>query len=450
MSFTSGVLPSALKLAKVVPVHYKDSKLDFSNYRPITLLSNLDKILEKLMYTRIFKFFNNDNLFYPLQFGFRQNYSTMHALISLTETIRKYLDEGKFAGGIFVDLQKAFGTVEHGILLTKLEHYGVRELANDWFKSYLFDRKQFVSINGHDSNLACVLYGVPRGSVLEPLLFLIYINDLNHAIKFCKVHHFADDTNLLHFSKSITRLNKYVNLDMKNLTDWLNANKISLNVQKIELVVFKLQRKKIDSEVKIKLSRKRLYPTESVKYLGIRIDENLDWKHHVSDIAIKLNRANALLFKIRNFVNAKTLKTIYYTIFDSNINCANVIWRQNSNAVNRVFVLQKKALRIFSFQPRDCYSNPLFKKQNLLKFEDKIQLKNVLLVSKYFNNILPSIFDNWFTFCSDVRNYNTATSLRGNLFKPSFHTILYGKKSITLGPVNAWNKIQTAFGDVIL
>ena len=245
------------------------------------------------------------------------------------------------------------------------------------------------------------MYGVPQGSVLGPLLFLIYINDLNQAIKFCKFHHFADDTNLLHFSKSMTKLNKYVNLDMKNLTDWLNANKISLNVQKTELVILKHQRKKIN------FSRKRLYPTNSVRYLGIRIDENLNWKH-VSDIAIKLNRANALLFKIRNFVNVKTLKTIYYTIFDSHINYVNVIWAQNSNAVNRVSVLQKKALRTISFQPRGCYLSPLFEKQNLLKFEDKIQLENVLLVSKYFDNILPSIFDNWFTLFSDMHNYNIA------------------------------------------
>ena len=185
------------------------------------------------MCTRIFKFFNNHNLFYPLRFDFRQNYSTTYGLISLTETIRKYLAEGKFkkdnSCGIFVDLQKAFDTVEHNILLTKLEHYGVRGLANDWFKSYLSDRKQFVSIDGHDSDLAPVLYGLPQGSVLGILLFLIDVNDLNQAIKFCKVHHFVDDTNL-HFGKSMIKLNKYVNLDMKNLTDWLNANKISLNV----------------------------------------------------------------------------------------------------------------------------------------------------------------------------------------------------------------------------
>ena len=151
---------------------------------------------------------------------------------------------------------QTFDMVEHNILLTMVEHYGIRGLANDWLKSYLQDREQFVSINCHDSNLALVLYGVPQSSVLGPLLFLIYINDLNQAIKFCKVHHFADDTNLLCFSKSITKLNKYVNLDMKNLTDWLNANKISLNVQKTELVIFKHQRKKLGGEIKIKLNRK--------------------------------------------------------------------------------------------------------------------------------------------------------------------------------------------------
>ena len=128
---------------------------------------------------------------------------------------------------------------------------------------YLSNRKQYVSINVHESSLASVLYLVQ--SLVH--LFLIYINDLNQAIKFCKVHHFADDTNLLHFNKSVAKLNKLVNLDMKNLTVWLNANKISLNVDKTELVIFKHQRKKLDTEIKIKLNRRRFYPSQSVRYL---------------------------------------------------------------------------------------------------------------------------------------------------------------------------------------
>ena len=129
---------------------------------------------------------------------------------------------------------------------------------------------------------------------------MIHINDVNRAIKFCNVHHLADDTNLLHFSKLVNKLNKYINLDMKNLTDWLNANKISRNIKKTELVIFKHKKKKLECPIKIKLSKKRLHPSNLVKYLDVKIDENLNWKEHIHDIATKPNRANALLFKIRN------------------------------------------------------------------------------------------------------------------------------------------------------
>ena len=122
-------------------------------------------------------------------------------------------------------------------------------------------------------------------------------------MKFCKVHHFADDTNLLQFSKSVDKLNKYINLDMKNLTDWLNANKISLNVKKTELAIFKHKKKKLECPIRIKFSKKRLYPSNLIKYLGVKIDENLNWKNYIHDIAKKLNRANALLFKIRSYVS---------------------------------------------------------------------------------------------------------------------------------------------------
>ena len=385
------------------------------------------------MYSRIFKFLNDSNSIYPLQFGFRQKYSTIPALISLTEDIRKNLDKGNTGCSIFVDLQKAFDTVEHDILLAKLEHYGIRSLANEWFRSCLSNRKQYVSINGHESSLASVLYGVPQGSVLGPLLSLIYINDLNQAIKFCKVHHFADDTNLLHFNKSVAKLNKLVNLDMKNLTVWLNANKTSLNVDKTELVIFKHQRKKLDTEIKIKLNRKRLYPSQSVRYLGMKIDQNLNWKDHINDIAVKLNRANALLFKIRNFVNITILKTIYFVIFDSHINYANLVWAQNSNAMSRILTLQKiRIMRIITFQSRNCHSGPLFSKLKLLKFNDKVHLENLLLISKFINSLLPPVFNNWFTFCSNVHNYETTSSATCKLFKPSFRTNLYGKNSITV------------------
>ena len=154
---------------------------------------------------------------YSLQFGFRKKHSTNHALIDITETIRQALDNKKFACGIFVDLQKAFDTVNHDILIAKLEHYGIRGSANDWFSSYLTNRSQFVSILGFDSSNKPIVHGVPQGSVLGPLLFLIYINDLHFAIKSSKVYHFADDTNLLNIGNSPQKMEKLVNADLKIL-----------------------------------------------------------------------------------------------------------------------------------------------------------------------------------------------------------------------------------------
>ena len=250
MSFSTGQFPLVLKIAKVIPIRKKQSKVDYTNYRPISLLSNIEKIIEKLMYKRLSNFLDINNVIYLLQFGFRPKYSTNHALINLTESIRQSLDEGSFGCGIFVDLQKAFDTVDHKILLHKLEYYGIRGACDDRFKSYLSDRNQFVSINGYNSELMQADCGVPQGSVLGPLLFLIHINDLRKAIQYCKVYHFADDTNHFHTSKSIKNLSKLVNRDMKHLNNWLSANKISLSVEKTELVIFKSPRKVLLDEIK--------------------------------------------------------------------------------------------------------------------------------------------------------------------------------------------------------
>ena len=227
---------------------------------------------------------------------------------------------------------------------------------------------------------------------------------------------------------------------MKNLTVWLNANKISLNVDKTELVIFKHQRKKLDTEIKIKLNRKRLYPSQSVRYLCINIDQILNWKDHINDIAVKLNRANAFLCKIRNFVNILILKAIYFAIFNSHINNVNLVLAQNSNTMSRILTLQKKTMRIITFQSRNCHSSPLFSKLKLIKLNDKTLLEIVLLISKFINRFLLPVFNNWFTFCSNINNYETTSSTTCKLFKPSLRTNLYGKNSITVNAIDAWNK----------
>ena len=266
------------------------------------------------MYSRVIKFLESTNCIYPLQFGFRKYHSTNDALINITENLRSALDKGKFACGIFVDLQKAFDTVDHVILLKKLDHYGIRGTGNSWFKSYLTNRSQFVSISGFDSILKTILHGVPQGSVLGALLFLLYINDLHNAIKFCMVHHFADDTNLLIYDNSLKSLQKKVNIDLKFLCHWLNANKISLNASKTEYILFRPKHKSINFELKIKLNGKKLYPSNYIKYLGIYLDENLNWKKHIEVLSSKLRRANGALAKLRHFVSPQILTSVYFAI----------------------------------------------------------------------------------------------------------------------------------------
>ena len=193
----------------------------------------------------MYTFRNKNNVIYNLQFEIRQQHSTSHTLINITENTRKALDDGNISCGVFVDLQKASDTVDHQILLTKLNQYGIRGVSNDWFKPYLSNRNQYVSINRYESGIAALNSGVPQESVLGPLLFLLYINDLNQAIKFYKFHDFADDPNLLCLSNSIKKLSKLVHADLKLLANRLNANKISLNVKKTKMVIFKSKQKVI-------------------------------------------------------------------------------------------------------------------------------------------------------------------------------------------------------------
>ena len=441
LSFATGVYPDILKIAKVIPIFKnKGDLLVVVNYRPISLLSNINKIFEKLVYSRLYSFLNLHNCIYELQFGFRAKHSTDHALISLTEMIREALDSGCFAGGIFIDLQKAFDTVDHHILLDKLNYYGIRGLANKWFKSYLSNRQQFVSINGYNSNTMLMKYGVPQGSVLGPLLFLIYINDLHKATKISKIHHFADDTNLLVVGKTLKKIQKDLNIDLKLLCKWLKANKISLNASKTELIIFRDPKKKSTYELKIKIDGKKLFPSRFVKYLGIFIDDHLNWHANESAISTKLSRATGMLYKIRHFVKQETLRMIYYGIFSSILMYGSHIWGQNKNIVDKLQILQNKALRAITFESSRASAPPLFKRCQILMLVDNIKLQNFMFIHDSLNNNLPSSLSNKVTLVSTV--HYTRNEDYEQLDIPTTRTITYGSNNITSRSVHSWNDIS--------
>ena len=385
-----------------------------------------------MMYSRLYNFFEFHNCIYKNQFGFRTNHSTFHALVSITEDIRQALDNNSFACGIFIDLQNAFDTVDHNILLKKLEQYGVRGLANDWFHSYLLNRKQYVSINGFDSNMHNMKFGVPQGSVLGPLLFLIYINDLHLSIHYSTTRLFADDTNLLIKNNCLKQLKKQLNLDLRCLNNSLKANKISLNSGKTELIIFRHINKPINYDLKIKINGKMLYPSSHIKYLGIFIDSHLNWSFHCDALASRLSRANGMLSKIRHYVPKTSLRSIYFGIFSSLLSYGAEIWSQRNNKyIQKLGNLQNNAVRILNFANFRASVTPLYLKSKILKLSDNVTLMNFLYIKDSINGNLPCVFNNTFLLSRNLHTYYTRGASQFKINLPKVKTEAYGIKSIT-------------------
>jgi len=289
-SFSTGVVPECLKIANIIPVFKQGSQINFSNYRPISLLSIFNRILEKLMSKRLIKFLDEKNLLNNKQFGFRKNHSTTHAVLSIVNNIQCAIEANEYSCGIFLDLSKAFDTVNHQILLTKLNHYGIFGTAGNWFLSYLSNRKQFVTIGNIKSEILTVNCGVPQGSVLGPTLFLLYINDLINTSKLLSFHLFADDSNLFYSHKNLNELQAIMNVELESIYSWLCANKLSLNIDKSNVIIFHTPQKKVHG-ISICINNVPLKQVNELKYLGVMLDSNINWKAHVSYISCKIKRS---------------------------------------------------------------------------------------------------------------------------------------------------------------
>ena len=441
-SFETGIFPDNLKIAKVIPVFKKGLTTKKSNYRPISLLSIFSKIFEKLMYQRLYRFLETCELLFNLQFGFRSGHSADHALVSLTESIKSSLDNNRLGCGIFIDLQKAFDTVNHDILLRKMEHYGMRGIPLQWFKSYLNDRKQFVSVNGHSSSTCNITCGVPQGSVLGPLLFLIYINDLPSTSKMLKFFLFADDTNIYFESDDLTRLTKTVNKELEKVKTWMDCNKLALNIDKTNFVLFHAPKKKLPDLIPLKFGKKNIKRTKYVKFLGVLVDEHLSWRYHTCELRKKLSRTIGLFFKLRHWNPLPTLVCLYNSPFSSFLNYGIIVWGLTFDTyLTPLFLLQKKILRCIKFQLPTAPSAPLFHSFKIAKLEDMLHLNILTFVYKAINKLTPVYFHNYFTLDSSVHRFETSQASRGDLFISLKRTTLHGLKTVHYFGSRLWNTL---------
>jgi hypothetical protein len=389
LSLASGCVPSQFKFAKVIPVFKSGDRRLMDNYRPISLLNVFSKVLEKIVHTRLSNFLEQNNLISDSQYGFRKNHSTIHPLVKFLNFITSAFNDKEHCLAIFCDMRKAFDTVDHGILLTKLHNLGIQGTELKWFENYLKGRKQFVFLNGTSSNLREILLGVPQGSILGPLLFILYINDLPKISKFFSSL-FADDTKLLAKHRDPNALCQFVNEEFHKVATYFRAHRLSLHTCKTKFMLFSTSPAVRNLNFNIVLNNNNpgnndpnlIFPilrvdsnsnVPAIKFLGFYMDENLNFKHHVQYISKKLSNALYFIRNAKSLLSIKALKSLYYSLFHCHVIYAIQIWSCTAESnFKDIVTKQKKAIRIVADAAYNAHTEPLFKKLNILPIKDLI------------------------------------------------------------------------------
>ncbi len=411
-SLASGIFPDRLKLARVRPLFKKGDKQLITNYRPISILPVFSKIFERVVHTQLTNYFEDNDLFTKSQYGYRRGHSTELASLELTDRLYKHLGNDQVPFAIFLDLSKAFDTLNHTILLDKLEHYGIRGIAKKLLQSYLCNRTQFVQIKDTKSTIITLNIGVPQGSVLGPLLFNIYINDMKQSTNKFDCIHYADDTTLIstinYFSKSKKDISAAIDEELSKVNAWLLAQKLCLNISKTRCMLFHMPQKKVPP-LTLSINNIAIENVKVFNYLGLMLDTNLKWNPHVQKVGNKISQINGVINKLKFEFPQRVLIMIYNSLIESHVNYCLILWGTN---YDRIYKLQKKAVRSITLSHFKAHTSPIFKMLGLLDIRDMYKLNLLKLYYKLRKSIVPSYFNH---LLDDVTQLNNNMPVKYNL-----------------------------------
>ncbi len=427
LSITQGIFPTSLKSSRITPIHKGGDNEVCDNYRPIALQSTIAKILEKTIAISLTNHLDLNKLLHKNQFGFQKGKNTEQNLLLVTDFIANALNDGDYCVGVFLDLRKAFDTVPHDILLKKLKHLGVRGTALRWFKSYLENREQRVDIDGDLSDPREINISVLQGSILGPILFLCYINDLPNSSKLLTFL-FADDTQGLARGRNLPALLDEINVELKSWAAWFRSNKMKVNTSKTKYIIFHTKGKKVETNGKVLIyddndndlnhEPSLITPLDRIhsnhpdpnsryyKLLGVYFDENLNFNHQINQLSSKLSKAIYCINRAKNVLPKKALLSLYFALFHSHLTyCPSIISCTSNQNIQKIFKLQKKIIRIITLSGYSSHTSPLFKNLKILQYPDLInQSKLNIMHTIHYETAPSSLLNLWPK--NQIRNRN--------------------------------------------
>ena len=443
-SLSTGCFPNLLKIAKVCPIFKQGDVADLKNYRPISLLPSFAKILEKLMHARLLSFLQSNNILNSSQHGFQPKKSTSSAIADALYTITSALDKKLLSIALFIDVSKAFDSLNHGILLNKLEHYGVRGYVLNWFSSYLTNRFQYTESNNVCSSYALLVSGVPQGSVLGPLLYLIYVNDIFYVSNVIKTVLYADDTVLIASSFNIASLITLATTYFTLYSLWFSDNLLALNANKTNFMLFAPHSVAVTCPNILHFDVHDVKRVNFVRYLGLIIDSDLTWKQHAQCVSDRIAKGVALIKKCSHFMPSECLIQMYYAFIYCYLYYGIEFWGVACKKyLNPILVLQKRAIRLIAHASTDEHCLPIASTLGILMLDDIYKYCILCLMFRVFHNECPVVFHDMFTKLTSTSHYNTRLK-SANFFVHPCKTN-FKKYFISHQGVMYWNALSLQF-----